>query len=129
MKRDEKKILLVDDDEAVRTTFASFLQCEGYTVFEADSGERALELLSSLQVDLILTEIEMESGNGFRLLETIRENYPAKPPLAFVTRNNEISPREAKARGAAAYFGKPFDPDHLLSWIAAFFGLLSQRNP
>ncbi len=67
-----KTILIVDDDEALRTTFALVLRRKGYRVIEADSGTTGLEMARQYLPDLILSDIHMPGGDGTSLLHALR---------------------------------------------------------
>ena len=67
-----KKILLVDDDQQLRTLFGSVLRRRGYDVIEADSGVAGLEMARKHLPDLILSDIDMPGGDGASLLRDIR---------------------------------------------------------
>jgi len=72
-------ILVVDDQPEVRSLIADYLRsCEGYTVFEAQNGKEALDVvLSRERIDLVLSDINMPIMKGFELLKIVRDKYPA----------------------------------------------------
>ena len=65
------KILLVDDERALRVTLAANLELDGMEVVEAESGERALELLRSAPFDLMLSDIRMGGMSGAELFRQV----------------------------------------------------------
>lgn len=84
-------ILLTDDDPSVREVTAQMLQKLGYTVTQAESGERALQLLEkNLKVDLLLADFAMPGMNGGELALTVRIRYP-KLPVMIITGYAELS--------------------------------------
>jgi len=67
-----KQILLVEDEEMLVNVLASVLQDEGFTVRKSTSAEDALELLPGFRPDLIISDIKLDSIDGFTMLESIR---------------------------------------------------------
>ncbi|WP_119271475.1 response regulator transcription factor [Taklimakanibacter deserti] len=75
--RKHYKILVVEDEPAIRLALADHLDKEGFEVLEADSGERAIELIKKSNVDLIVTDIQMPGWHdGIGLALWVRENHP-----------------------------------------------------
>jgi CheY-like chemotaxis protein len=80
------RILLVDDEAGLRTTLAANLELDGFDVAEAESGERALELLEHGQFDVVLTDVRMPGMNGgdlFREIERRGLHIPVVLTTAF----------------------------------------------
>jgi len=71
-----KTILIVDDEEALSNMLNDMLSDEGYQVLEANSAERALGILKSTNVDLMISDIIMPGMGGFELVEKVNELYP-----------------------------------------------------
>jgi CheY-like chemotaxis protein len=78
------RILLVDDDNAVREVTAEALREAGYEVLEAGSGGAALEVLEGLGIDLLIIDLAMPGMSGAQLAKRVRANWPDMPIL-FVT--------------------------------------------
>lgn len=77
MDKKDWKILVVDDEKEMRSLIADFLRdYEGYTVFEAENGDVALNLLKNHTIDLVLSDINMPKMKGFDLLNEIKKEYP-----------------------------------------------------
>lgn len=116
-----KTILIVDDNEEMKWLLSETLRSHGYRVFIANSGNEALAQLDLLHPDLVLSDIEMEDGDGFDLLDGIQQKGSSfRPPVAMISAHSEITPAEVKARGAVTLFRKPFEVDLLTDWIQAF---------
>lgn len=110
---DQKVILIVDDEEALREGLGKVLEDEGYTVIAAESGERALTILHNQKVDLILTDIRMPGMSGLDLLKKVRE-INNKLGVIILTGYGEIeSYIEAMNFGAMEYVSKPFKMNEL----------------
>ena len=121
---EKKKILLVDDDEIHLTTAKLFLEKE-YQVYRAKSGNDALELLTvnKLIPDLILLDIIMPSMDGWEVYNRLKAvSYLAGVPIAFLTSVNEIKDKNRAIEiGAADFFVKPYNEADLKFRIAKIF--------
>ena len=112
-----ERILVVDDEALVRSMIGSALERRGYHVGLAPSGREAVETLERDAFDLVLTDIEMEDGNGIVLLEYIHEREPDLP-VVMVTASDDIGVViDSMRRGAFDYLLKPFDFERLLSTV------------
>ena len=79
----EKKILLVDDEETILDTYSLLLGEKGYSVVTAVNGRKALEEFSRNSFDLVITDLAMPGGDGFKLLEEIKGRSPKTPVIVF----------------------------------------------
>jgi DNA-binding NtrC family response regulator len=79
----EKRILLVDDESIILETYSSLLSEKGFSVVTASSGREALETFSRDSFDLVITDLAMPDGDGFKLLEEIKERSPHTPVIVF----------------------------------------------
>jgi DNA-binding NtrC family response regulator len=79
----EKKILLVDDEETILDTYSLLLGEKGYSVVTAENGIKALEEFSRNSFDLVITDLAMPDGDGFKLLEEIKGRSPKTPVIVF----------------------------------------------
>ena len=79
----EKRILLVDDESIILETYSSLLSEKGFSVVTASSGREALETFSRGSFDLVITDLAMPDGDGFKLLEEIKERSPHTPVIVF----------------------------------------------
>lgn len=101
--------MLVEDEEVVRIFFGAVLRNKGYEVFEANSGEEALQVLKEGdQIDLIVTDVVMPEMDGPTLYRHIQERWPAIK-VVFVSGYTEDRLREQFKDGEEFHFlGKPF---------------------
>ena len=117
---EKKKILLVDDDEIHLTTAKLFLE-KDYQVYRAKSGNEALELLTvnKLAPDLILLDIIMPNMDGWEVFRKIKAMDSMKNvPVAFMTSlEEETEKARAHKMGIADYITKPFDMIDLLKCV------------
>lgn len=115
------RILVVDDNESNRDMISRRLQHEGYDVCIADSGHKALALLSTQAVDLILLDVMMPEMNGHDVLKELKADSRWRDiPVIMISALDEIeSVVRCIERGAEDYLPKPFDPVLLRARIGA----------
>ncbi|MHB8328537.1 MAG: response regulator [Acidimicrobiales bacterium] len=118
-------VLVVDDDESIRTSFAEIISSNGYSTMEAEDGVVALELLSILDIGVVVLDVRMPRLDGLSLLEMIDD----PPPVVLVT----AASFEESGRGGVSkilwYLQKPVDPAHLLDAIASAIGTPDRHVP
>ncbi|MCL5265456.1 MAG: response regulator transcription factor [Chloroflexi bacterium] len=113
------KILLADDEEAITTELAPFLERSGFEVAVARDGDQALTLAKSLQPDLIVLDIVMPGLNGREVCRQIRASGNWTP-IVMLTRVGASGERAMSLEeGADDYLNKPFDPFELVARIRA----------
>ncbi|MBR9805239.1 response regulator [bacterium] len=100
-------LLVIDDDDAVRHSIASYLQDSGYQVQEASSGELGLELMAQNAPDLVLCDLRMPKLDGIHVLKVIAENYPYTPVMVISGVGVMSDVVEALRLGASDYLIKP----------------------
>jgi PAS domain S-box-containing protein len=111
-------VLIVDDDEHIRTLLCRRLRQVGYSVLEAGDGEAALRLLEARgDVALVLTDVEMAGMGGWELARIAAGAYPQVPVL-FMTGNRVAAAHLAATFSGAAVLLKPFQLDELLTAVA-----------
>ncbi len=107
------KILVVDDEPAVRRLIEQFLTDRGYEVRLAENGREALAAFDGFAPDVVLLDMAMPELNGVETLKRIAARYPALPVI-MVTVNDDIpTTSQVLQLGAADYVPKPFDLDYL----------------
>jgi excisionase family DNA binding protein len=108
-------VLVVDDDERMREYMRASLELEGYTVLEAGTAEEGMAVLDSeQQPQLILLDVMMPGMDGWGMLQRVQERHGSIPVIMFSGQVDERSAQHAEERGASAFVGKPFDPQHLI---------------
>jgi two-component system, NtrC family, response regulator AtoC len=109
-----KNILVVDDDDMMRSFFASVLMEEGYTVEEADHGKEGLEALHRWDFDLVLTDLRMSGISGLELMQEGRKVRPGTRWVIVTAYGSIGNAVEAMRAGASDYLTKPLrDPEEL----------------
>ncbi|HNP25414.1 MAG TPA: Hpt domain-containing protein [Nitrosomonas sp.] len=115
-------ILVVDDSLTVRKVTSRLLEQEGYEVFTAKQGQEAVEIISLIKPDIILSDLEMPKMNGFELIQNIRNNPDtAQIPIIIITSRTADKHRQmATQLGANEFLGKPYKEDDLLGHISRY---------
>jgi len=111
------KILLVDDEEAIRRLLRMILERDGYDVEEAVNGHQALALYEEQPVDMVITDIAMPEMNGFDLIEVLTRRFVDSKVIAMSGLAENLS--IAKLLGACEAIQKPVNIDHLLRMVRA----------
>jgi len=115
----QERILLVEDEESVRAFSARALKTTGYEVFEADSGEEALERLEEIEydVDLIISDVVMPEMDGPALLKRVRQKLP-DVKVIFVSGYAEESVRkDIEDDQSVEFLPKPYSLDQINSKV------------
>jgi putative nucleotidyltransferase with HDIG domain len=108
-----ERILIVDDEEAIREVVSALLTSQGYQCQVAPNGEKAIEALRGGGFDLVLSDLVMPGVDGLKLIEMVR-GFDSDVPVIMVTAMHDISTAiEAMRRGAYDYILKPFEKDQL----------------
>ncbi len=115
---DKQRILIVDDDTALRDLVASYLGGSGYRVDEADNGVAMRAVLHEHTVDLVVLDLMLPGEDGLSLLRWLREHHG--PPVIIVSaRGEEVDRVVGLELGADDYLAKPFGPRELLARVRA----------
>lgn len=110
---DRERILLVDDEDSIRSLMERFLQSRGYATLGARSGEEALRIVQSEKPSLILLDVRMPGMTGIETLKKIREIDPEVGVIMVTGVQDEGVAREATKYGSYHYVLKPFDLKYL----------------
>jgi two-component system phosphate regulon response regulator PhoB len=110
-------VLIVEDDEVVRTLLRLTLPAEGYDVVEATDGEHALEVLEQAMPALVLLDWRMPGRSGREVLQEIKRREPETPVIVLSAQEPIRTEEEALAVGANVFFAKPFSPLQLLAAV------------
>lgn len=108
-RTEPKRLLIVDDDEAIISSLASLLESDAVMVRTASSWEQAIELLQSGMFDLVITDLRLEGATGMEGLDLISHIKRQRPQTRVVLLTGYGSPeieRQARERGADAYVEK-----------------------
>jgi len=111
-------LLVVDDDDRLRSLLKRFLTSQGYRVSVADSAKTARRLMKTVSFDLAILDIMMPGEDGLTFLSGIREHM-SLPVILLTAREQAVDRIEGLRRGADDYVTKPFEPEELSLRIAS----------
>lgn len=112
---DEKiRVLLADDEDALRTTIAAWLSDEGFAVEQAADGLEAIKLVQTTDFDIALLDIKMPGVNGLEVLRFIKKNSPSTDAVMMTAMSDVNMAVEAMKLGSKEYLTKPIDLDQLV---------------
>jgi DNA-binding response OmpR family regulator len=112
-------ILLVEDEEALRTALEVRLRAEGYVLDAAVDGEEAVRKATSLPFDLIILDVMLPFRNGFDVCRDVRQQGLATPILMLTVRDQLVDKVVGLNLGADDYMTKPFEAPELIARIQA----------
>jgi two-component system, NtrC family, response regulator HydG len=112
-----QKILIIDDDRDMCLLLKRFLSRHGFEVLESYSGKKALELLETIEPDLVMCDFRLEDMEGNVLLGKIKERYPHVPVIIITGYSDIKIAVEVMKMGAYDYITKPLFPDEILVTI------------
>lgn len=115
----KENILLVEDEEALRTTLSDRLRLEGYVVDTAKDGEEGMDKLANSPVDLLILDVMLPYRSGFDLCRDVRQAGFATPILFLTARGELVDKIVGFKLGGDDYLTKPFDAAELIVRIEA----------
>ena len=110
---DNEKVLVVDDEEAIREVVTTLLEAQGYHCVACGNGRIALEAFRNDTFDLVLSDIVMPEMDGLKLLSELRMDDPDVPVIMVTAMHDIAIALEAIRAGAYDYILKPFEKDQL----------------
>ena len=108
------KILIIDDERAIRNTLKEILEFENYTVEVAENGRTGLDMATATNYDLIFSDIKMPEMDGIEVLSALREAEVESPVVMISGHGNIETAVDCIKRGAADFIEKPIDLNRLL---------------
>ncbi|MDX9971579.1 MAG: response regulator [FCB group bacterium] len=119
-----KKILIADDAASMRGLIGMTLRSKGYEVIEAEDGQDAVDKLSGIKVDLIVSDLNMPNMDGIELIKAVKANPLHKfVPIVMLTTESQVEKKEeGRQAGAKAWIVKPFKPDVLVDVVKKIIG-------
>ena len=126
-----KRILIVEDEVAIREFEAINLKRVGYTVVEAGSGEEALEIYDNdpQNFDIALLDISMPGMDGFSLCKELRKRSETLGIIMLTARTQEMDKISGLMIGADDYITKPFSPTELLARVDSLYRRVEMYTP
>lgn len=107
------RVLFVDDEEAVRSSWNRYLQQKGFEVVTAADGQRAVNALNTEPVDVVISDLRMPGLDGLELLAWVHDKKPDTKFILLTGYGNEEIERKARELGAFEYLNKPISPEAL----------------
>jgi DNA-binding NtrC family response regulator len=107
-------VLFADDEPALRGLMAERMVERGFEVVEADSGDRALQLLDQFAFDVVITDLRMPGVDGTQVIEMARQRYPSIVIIVITGYGTVKDAVDAIKRGATDFIAKPFQFDELM---------------
>ncbi len=121
-------LLIIDDDERIRTLLQKFLMRNGFLVTAARDAAHARRILSGLDFDMVVCDIMMPGEDGLALTKSLRETHDT--PILLLTAKGETEDRiRGLEAGADDYLAKPFEPKELLLRINAILRRVPEPEP
>jgi two-component system, OmpR family, phosphate regulon response regulator OmpR len=113
MKKNSSHILVVDDDDRIRSLLKDYLTNNNYVVSTAENAQQAKSKLRYIKFDIIILDVMMPGQDGYELTKDIKMQM--KIPIILLTAKGEVENRiKGLELGADDYLGKPFEPKELL---------------
>lgn len=118
-----QKILIIDDEAALRETLEALLSLEGYIVDTAPSGEAGLDKIDRNAYDLVLLDLALPGKSGLEILPILRERQPNLPVIMITAYGTVDNAMKAIRAGAQNFIQKPWDNEKLLADIRSAIAL------
>ena len=117
--RDQKKLLLIDDDPNLILLVKDYLEFRGYEVITADNGREALEVLAHDVPNMIICDVMMPEMDGYTFVKQVREDERTNlVPVLFLSAKGQSQDRiKGLNTGADVYMVKPFEPEELVAQV------------
>jgi DNA-binding NtrC family response regulator len=113
-----RRILVIDDDPAVRASLRMILEYEGYQIVSATTGREGLDLVQGATPDLVLLDVDMPGIDGLAVLRKLNSAHASLPVVMISAHGTTSIAREALRCGAVDFLEKPFEStDGLLTTI------------
>lgn len=113
---DQKRVLLIDDEKAIREVLSLHLKSEGYQLEEAVTGSQGLEKIKTFHPNLIILDLGLPDKNGLDILKDIR-TWSQVPVIVLTVNDDEKMKVKLLDSGADDYLTKPFSPAELMARV------------
>jgi len=113
-------ILVIDDDERVRTLLRNILLFGGHRVIEAPDGESGIRYLEEGGLDMVLTDLGMPGMNGWEVAKSVKSKTPQTPVALITGWGTNLDEEKIKESGVDWIIGKPFQVNEILETVNLF---------
>jgi DNA-binding response OmpR family regulator len=111
-------VLIIDDELSIRVLVRMILEDDGYSVFEAETGQQGLDIAEAEQPDLVLLDIRLPDIDGWEVLRRLCARSPAPRVVIMSAHSSHPTLERAKREGSSGYLVKPFRHSELLEIVA-----------
>lgn len=129
MSEEKVKILVVEDEASIRKFITINLERNGFAVYEADSGEKALDLAQACCPSVMVLDIMLPGMDGFDVCKKIRQDMPEMAVIMLTARAQDVDKITGLELGADDYMIKPFNPRELVARIRAILRRTDGTKP
>lgn len=123
-----RKILIVEDERAIRKFIRINLERENFQVLEAESGEEALELAGREDPDLVVLDLMLPGIPGYRVCELLRQKDPDLGIIMLTAKSQDMDKIMGLEYGADDYMTKPFNPKELILRIESLLRRMPKKE-
>lgn len=120
---DNKKILIIDDDEEFCSMLEDILKLKGYLIFKSFNGKDALRIMGKESFDLVITDRNMPEICGIDVIAGIKKQFPQTPVIIATAFGDKKFREESLQAGAFEYFSKPLKIANLMDAINRATGI------
>ncbi len=121
------KILVVEDDPAIRTGLVDALKFANHEPFSTGDGQEGLELALAMELDLVILDVILPKKTGFEILQAVRKAKPRLPIIMVTAKGSESDRVHGLEHGADDYVVKPFSAKELLARVQAVLRRSAER--
>ncbi len=111
---ENRKILLVEDDESLGYVLSEYLKMKAFDIVWAKNGKAALEMIHKDFFDLIVLDVMMPEMDGFTLARDLKKDFPEMPFIFLTSRSLKVDVLKGFSLGAVDYLKKPIDEEELV---------------
>ncbi len=115
----KRRILVVDDEDNLRTMLVAALKFEGYDIAQASNGRDAIRAVKELRPDLVILDVMMPELDGFAALKRLRESGDRTPVIFLTAKDTSADAVQGLGLGADDYLAKPFALEELVARVEA----------
>ena len=126
---DKARILIVEDEVAIRTGLVDVFTYHGYETADASEGREALRMALSGRFDLILLDVMLPGLDGFQICQKVREHLPDQPVIMLTAKTRDEDIVQGLSLGADDYIAKPFSVTQLVLRVRAVLRRTHQHPP